>query len=87
MKQQDIERLARIRAGMEGRTHYEGQEERDDEFLLRLLDETRKGIEAAFEVAAGRQVEWGSRAISSFECLGKVHEKYLYWYNCPEESE
>ena len=39
MNAKDAERLARIRKGMEGRTRYEGQEERNDEFLLRVFDE------------------------------------------------
>jgi len=43
----DAERLANIRAGMAGRTRYEGLPERYDEFLLQLIDSTREALKIA----------------------------------------
>lgn len=41
MTEDDVKRLVVIRDGIAGRTRFEDQRERADEFLLRLLDEER----------------------------------------------
>lgn len=47
MTEADEKRLAALRAAMGGRTHYEGQEERTDEFLLRLLIDALNKLRAS----------------------------------------
>lgn len=70
MNAKDAERLAQIRKGMEGRTRYEGQEERDDEFLLRLFDEAVWNLEdclrqACYDVSHGSDT-YDSMALSAY---------------------
>jgi len=64
MNAKDVERLARIRKGMEGRTRYERQEERDDEFLLRLFDEAVWDLEDCL-----RQACWNDTRSDTYDSI------------------